>query len=419
MKFSNILKRSFFIISVIQIAAIQNFIYPDTKNTHSINDKVSELDESIDGIVSSVDGTVSIQVVSADKYDLIYEHNSQLEMIPASITKLVTSSVAFDMLGINYDFKTIVYTDDQNISDGVIDGNIYLKGYGDPDLNSLDIAYLAEEIRKKGIIQITGNIVYDESYLDDEHYSLADYYQGDTKKDYWPYVSGLNFNKNPKSFDPALMAGTVLKDELVASNIIIDGIVVAGMTPSASKEIAVVSHSIFDVLAHMNKESDNHSAITVFKVIGAKYSTPPGTISKGESAVVEFLTSIGNQRNRFEILEGSGLSRFNRVNSDMYIRLLKYMYDKTDSFDYFYSTLPIAGEDGTLRNRMIGTEAQKNVHAKTGTLNSVSALSGYAVTRDSELLMFYIVMNGFGGGANGVRYKQDQICELLCQFSRK
>ncbi len=95
------------------------------------------------------------------------------------------------------------------------------------------------------------------------------------------------------------------------------------------------------------------------------------------------------------------------------------MYDDTKSFDYFYSTLPIAGKDGTLRNRMIGTEAENNVHAKTGTLNSVSALSGYAVSRDSELLIFYIVMNGFGGGANEVRYKQDQICELLCQFSRK
>jgi D-alanyl-D-alanine carboxypeptidase/D-alanyl-D-alanine-endopeptidase (penicillin-binding protein 4) len=419
MKFSNIFKRSLYILLFIQIAAVQNFIYPVTKNTNSAKDKVAELTESIDAVVNSVPGTVSIQVVSADKYDLIYEHNSQLEMIPASITKLVTSAVAFDMLGVNYDFKTIVYTDDINISDGVIDGNLYLKGYGDPDLNSLDITYLAEVIKSKGIIQITGNVVYDESYLDDEHYALADYYQGDTKRNYWPYVSGLNFNKNSKNFDPALMAGTVLFDELVASSILIDGIVVAGITPSASKEIAVVSHSIFDVLAHMNKESDNHSAITVFKVIGAKFSTPPGSVSKGESAVVEFLTSIGNQRNRFEILEGSGLTRFNKVNSDMYIRLLKYMYDDTKSFDYFYSTLPIAGKDGTLRNRMIGTEAENNVHAKTGTLNSVSALSGYAVSRDSELLIFYIVMNGFGGGANEVRYKQDQICELLCQFSRK
>ena len=68
---------------------------------------------------------------------------------------------------------------------------------------------------------------------------------------------------------------------------------------------------------------------------------------------------------------------------------------------------------------MIGTEAEGNVHAKTGTINSVSTLSGYAVSRDSELLIFYIAMNGFGGSSNGPRNKQDEICEAICQFSRK
>lgn len=103
---------------------------------------------------------------------------------------------------------------------------------------------------------------------------------------------------------------------------------------------------------------------------------------------MNFLTSIGNPRNNFEIVEGSGLSRYNYVNSDLYVRLLKYMYDEDKTFDYFYSSLSIAGIDGTLRNRMIGTEAEKNIHAKTGTLNSVSSLCGYAVSRDNELLIF-------------------------------
>jgi D-alanyl-D-alanine carboxypeptidase/D-alanyl-D-alanine-endopeptidase (penicillin-binding protein 4) len=339
-------------------------------------------------------------------------------MIPASITKLVTAAAAIDILGINYDFKTIVYSDDSDISDGVINGNLYLKGYGDPDLNSSDIMYLAKLIADKNITEITGNIIYDESYLDDKHYGIADYYSGDTKRGYWPYVSAINLNKNGGGYNPASTAGNLLAENLALSNVIMDGIVIAGITPSAAKEIAVVSHSIFDVLARMNKESDNHSAITVFKVIGAKFGTPPGTMDKGEEATIDFLTSIGNPRGIFEILEGSGLSRFNSVNSDLYMRLLKYMYDDEKSFDYFYSSLAIAGEDGTLRSRMIGTEAERNVHAKTGTLNSVSTLSGYAVSRDNELLMFYISMNGFGGGANKIRFKQDQICDILCRFSR-
>lgn len=374
---------------------------------------------SIDSIVGTVGCNLSIQVTSADKYDLLYDHNPQLKMIPASITKLVTAAAAIDALGIGYDFKTIVYTDDNNLKDGIIDGNLYLKGYGDPDLNSSDISYLAGLISGKNIFEITGNIIYDESYLDNEYYGLANYYSGDTHRNYWPYVSAINLNKNPSNYDPALTAATILSDALVSLNIKVGGIVTAGVTPQASKEVAEVSHSLYNVLARMNKESDNHSAITVFKVIGAKNASPPGSITKGEDAIVDFLTSIGNPRNIFEILEGSGLSRFNVVNSDLYIRLLKYMYDDIKTFDYFYSSLSIAGTDGTLKNRMIGTEAEKNVHAKTGTLNSVSSLSGYAVSRDNELLIFYIAMNGFGNSANAIRYKQDQICELLCHFTRK
>lgn len=97
-------------------------------------------------------------------------------MIPASITKLITAAVAIDVLGINFDFKTVVYTDDSDIKDGVINGNVYLKGFGDPDLNSSDITYLAKEVVSKGIKEITGNIIYDESYLDDNHYGLANFY---------------------------------------------------------------------------------------------------------------------------------------------------------------------------------------------------------------------------------------------------
>lgn len=382
-------------------------------------DKVEELSGKIDSVISSVGCTISVQVVSADKYDLLYELNPEIKMIPASITKLVTAATAIQVLGINYDFKTIVYTDDSEIKDGVINGNLYLKGFGDPDLSSTDIIYLAKLVAAQNITEITGNLIYDDSYLDDQHFGLANYYKGDTHSGNWPFVSAINLNKNPGNIDPASTAGNLLSENLISQNIKVDGIVISGVTPSAAKEVASVYHSLYEVISRMNKESDNHSAITVFKVIGAKFDSPPGSTSNGEAAVVNFLTSIGNPRNIFDIVEGSGLSRYNAVNSDLYVRLLKYMYDDVKTFNYFYNSLSIAGKDGTLKNRMVGTEAEKNVHAKTGTLNSVSALSGYAVTRDNELLIFYIDMNGFNGSANSERYKQDQICELLCQFSRK
>ena len=234
-----------------------------------------------------------------------------------------------------------------------------------------------------------------------------------------PYVCALSFNKNKNDSDPAYSAANYLSTELNSKNIKLDGIVVAGSTPDIAKEIAKFSHSISEVLTNMNKVSDNQSAITVFKVLGANFKSPPGTCEKGTEAVIDFLTSIGVSRNNFEILEGSGLTRYNYVTSDMYIQLLKYMYDDVKLFDYFYATLPIGGIDGTLKDRMTGTEAEKNIHAKTGTINGVSTLTGYAVSRDNELLIFYIAMNGFGMNYKPFRKKQDEICEVICQYSRK
>lgn len=374
----------------------------------------------LDSLVSTVNCNVSIQIASATKYDLLYSYKPESKMIPASITKVITAATAFYTLGANYEFKTVVYTDDNNINDGVINGNLYIKGYGDPDLSSYDIVQLAKTIVAKNIKSITGNIVYDDTYLDNEYYGLANYYSSDTKLTYWPYVCALSLDKNKGSNNPAYSAAKLLADELASQNLKLDGIVVAGVTPSVSKEITFVSRSMIDVLYNMNKISDNQSAITVFKVIGANYKTPPGSLKSGAAAVIDFLSSIGISRSNYEILEGSGLTRYNFVTSDLFMQLLKYMFDDVKNFDAFYSTLPIGGVDGTLKDRMIGTEAEKNVHAKTGTINGVSTLTGYAISRDNEPIIFYIAMNnGFGMKSKPYRQKQDDICDLICKFSRK
>jgi len=350
---------------------------------------------------------------------LLYAYKPEAKMIPASITKVITTATAYYTLGANYEFKTIIYTDDNNISDGVINGNLYIKGYGDPDLSSYDIVTVAKTIIGKNIKSITGNIIYDDTYLDNEHYGLANYYSSDTKIAYWPYVCALSLDKNKSSNNPAYSAAKLLSDELTSQSIKVEGIIVAGTTPGGSKEITRITRSIVDVLYNMNKVSDNQSAITVFKVIGANYKSPPGTLKDGSNAVIDFLSSIGVARNNYEILEGSGLTRYNYVTSDLYIQVLKYMFDDEKNFDSFYSTLPIAGIDGTLKDRMNGTEAEKNVHAKTGTINGVSTLTGYAISRDNEPIIFYIAMNGLGTNAKPYRKKQDDICDLICQFSRK
>jgi D-alanyl-D-alanine carboxypeptidase/D-alanyl-D-alanine-endopeptidase (penicillin-binding protein 4) len=383
------------------------------------NNNIVILKQKIDSIVGTINCTVSIQIVSASKYDLLYSYKPEIKMIPASITKVITSSTALMNLGAGYEFKTVIYTDDNYIDDGIINGNLYIKGYGDPDLSTYDVINLADQVAQKNIKEITGNIIYDNSYLDDEYKGLANYYQGDTKATYWPYVCALSIDKNKGSTNPAYVAAKILSDELTNKNIKLDGIIISGITPESSKEVSKFSRTLSDVIINMNKVSDNQSAITLFKVIGANYKSAPGTLRKGTDAVINFLTTIGVDRSNYEILEGSGLTRYNYVTSDLYIQLLKYIYDQEKSFNCFYASLPVAGVDGTLSDRMKNTEAEKNVHAKTGTINSVSSLTGYAVSRDNELMIFYIAMNGFGNSPNPIRKKQDSICELICQFSRK
>lgn len=393
------------------------FIYQFTYSQKIPQDKIDELRGKLDSICLPLKNAgikVSCKVMHADFNKVMYELDPEIGMIPASITKIVVGVTAYAKLGANYQIPTIIYTDDNNIKDGSVDGNLYVKGYGDPDLNSGDIQVLAEEINKLGIKQITGNIVADESYFDNVYKTLSGVYKGDTGPSYWPYVSALCLDKTYG----AMSTGNLLSSDLTSLGISVQGTVIVGSTPSGAKELVQVSHSIYDVLSYMLKESDNHSAITIFKLLGAKYKNQPASLEDAQEVVSSFLTELGVDRYSYEILEGSGLTRYNKVNAEMYMKMLKYMYDDRFVFDYFMNSLSVAGKDGTLKKRMIGTEAEGNVYAKTGTINSVSALSGYVIDKDSEILMFYVVMNGFGGNALEMRAAQDDVCILLSQFSR-
>ena len=385
---------------------------------HSQSLSSTDMKEAIDGVISAAACDVSVAVVSASQYDALYSYEPDAKMIPASITKLITSATALVKLGAGFQFNTIIYTDDFKMKDGVISGNIYIKGYGDPDLKSDDLSQLATEIAKLGIKTIVGNMIYDESYLDDNYRGLKSKFASDTDPQYWPYVSALNIDKNTGVKNPAFYTANIFVNALSDAGIEFKGIIIQGNVPQGAKELARKQRSLISVIKRMNKESDNHSAITLFKVLGAELRSVPGTLENGAEVVTDFLTSIGVSRSEYNIYEGSGLTRYNQVTSNLYIQLLKYFYDRVDDFDTFYNTLPIGGVDGTLKNRMKGTEAEKNVHAKTGTLNRVSSLAGYAVDRDNELIIFYINMNNFTSDAAKQRKRQDQICDYLCRFSR-
>jgi D-alanyl-D-alanine carboxypeptidase/D-alanyl-D-alanine-endopeptidase (penicillin-binding protein 4) len=161
----------------------------------------------------------------------------------------------------------------------------------------------------------------------------------------------------------------------------------------------------------------NLATETLVRVLGME-RRGEGSFSKGKEVVEEVLDQMGIRKESYSYSDASGLSRMNLVSADALIRTLKQLY-QSPHFPIFYDALPIAGIDGTLSARMKGTRAENNVHAKTGTLTHISALSGYVRTADKEMLAFSMIANNFLLTKEEAEQIQDRALLQLARFSRK
>jgi D-alanyl-D-alanine carboxypeptidase/D-alanyl-D-alanine-endopeptidase (penicillin-binding protein 4) len=156
----------------------------------------------------------------------------------------------------------------------------------------------------------------------------------------------------------------------------------------------------------MNKPSDNFFAEILTKDL-AMQTGGLGTTATGARLAAGFARRLGA---RARLADGSGLSRANRASPYRVVRLLDAMAER-DEFDYWYDSLPVAGRDGTLKDRMRSGPARGRCRGKTGTLSNVSALSGYCTARSGELYAFSILMNGVY--TPGARVLQDRMAQAL------
>jgi D-alanyl-D-alanine carboxypeptidase/D-alanyl-D-alanine-endopeptidase (penicillin-binding protein 4) len=177
--------------------------------------------------------------------------------------------------------------------------------------------------------------------------------------------------------------------------------------------------SLDSIATLTNKHSDNFLADYILKILGAELKGTPGHADFGKMIITNFLKENAIDSAQFDIIDGSGLSRKNRITAAALTHLLFQIYKNKALFNRFFYTLPIAGIDGTLRGRLINTRAEGNARAKTGTLNGVCTLAGYVYSADNELLIFTIIINEFKRGMRKFRYYQDEIVNLLSEFSRK
>jgi D-alanyl-D-alanine carboxypeptidase/D-alanyl-D-alanine-endopeptidase (penicillin-binding protein 4) len=172
-----------------------------------------------------------------------------------------------------------------------------------------------------------------------------------------------------------------------------------------------------DILKVINKNSQNFYAEQLLKTIGLEKGNY-GSVENGLKFERNVLQEMGINPENTLIVDGSGLSHSNLVTAKQFVSLLNYMY-KSRYFLPFYNSLPIAGVDGSLANRLKNTKAENRIRAKTGFIGNVRSLSGYAYTADNEPVAFAIIANNFLVPSKLADNIQDLVCLRLSNFKRK
>jgi D-alanyl-D-alanine carboxypeptidase/D-alanyl-D-alanine-endopeptidase (penicillin-binding protein 4) len=156
---------------------------------------------------------------------------------------------------------------------------------------------------------------------------------------------------------------------------------------------SLTSPPLSEVLAAFEKPSQNQIGEILLKTLG-RARAGAGTADSGARVVRDQLIAWGAPADGFVVRDGSGLSRYNVVSPETIVKVLDAMR-QSPHYRIFHAVLPIAGVDGTIRNRMRDTPAQNNLHAKTGTLNMVRSLSGYVTAADGRQLIVSMLANHF------------------------
>ena len=220
--------------------------------------------------------------------------------------------------------------------------------------------------------------------------------------------------------DPTRYTLSVFKDYLVRAGIQLVGEVLErGTVPKGAK--LLVNHEsepLSLALRGLNKFSNNLVAEQILKTLGAEQFGPPGTTENGLRLISKYMRSLGFSQDQYRIVDGSGLSRQNRLTSNQIVSVLEHVHDDLSIYPEFISALGVMGLDGNVRKRMNKVEDSQKARVKTGTLKSVSALSGYFQSRDGERFAFSILMNGLKCRNSKALDIQDQIVREGLKFDR-
>lgn len=218
---------------------------------------------------------------------------------------------------------------------------------------------------------------------------------------------------------PAEVAASLLKEDLERHGIRVEGSIdtlhQGEIAPAARRgwKLLAEHHSppLVRALEIINKRSQNLHAEMLLRTLGAEFGGA-GTDEAGLQVVRTFLIESGIHSGQVSLNDGCGLSRDNLVTPRFQTSLLLYLSTRP-YFDLFLNTLAVSGTDGTLRHRLASQQMRGVIHAKTGTLNGVSNLSGYMTTKSGRSLVFSIFTNNVRASMGRVRKTIDEICSLF------
>jgi len=340
----------------------------------------------------------------------VFARHATLPLAPASNEKLATTYAALTGLGPSFRIETDVLGNGTQTG-STWNGDLVLKGYGDPTLSASDLVSLARQVAADGIERVTGRVLGDESWFDTRRVGVGwkpDFYLHES-----PALSALIVDRGwtgrAETPEPALDAARLFRADLRRAGVRVAGGASLGTAAADAEPLAFVqSPPVSALVRHMDVESDNFYAEMLLKEVGAVQGAA-GSAAAGVAVARHLLAAAGVPLAGVRMVDGSGLSRRDRWTPDGLAVLLRTMWLDPDLRPYLLAALPVAGETGTLEERMRRGPAHGLVRAKTGTTDEASSLSGLVGDR----YVFSVLENGRPVRTRAAERSQDRFAQVL------
>lgn len=349
-------------------------------------------------------GASGLAVIDGETGQWVCGHAAKRSRPLASNMKLFTTATALGRFGPEARLLTKVVSEGEIDEDGVLHGNLFLQGGGDPALGTpgfygrflgglgTNLFALKRQLRAAGLTAVTGRLYADDTVFDRLR-GVAD--SGYATSSYIGPLSGLALNSGYSSSsgssfasDPAKVAARKLARALQGAGVRVPAQTGLRAAPEPAETLAVVRSPSMELLAEAtNVPSNNFFAEMLLKAIGSRFGSG-GSTAAGASVVEDYARG---HRAALQAVDGSGLTRSNRSSPASIVQFLRAVRDDAIGDD-FVQTLAITGQEGTVADRMRGTAAYGRCRTKTGTLTGVSNLSGYCFNRSGKVMIFSILM---------------------------